>query len=37
MLNIECITDFTEQPDLNLSFTYNGERQTVSFRNYFIL
>ncbi|XP_023326510.1 AP-2 complex subunit alpha [Eurytemora carolleeae] len=30
MLNIECITDFTEQPDLNLSFTYNGERQTVN-------
>merc|ERR1711962_1791742 len=30
MVNIECITDFNQQPDLNLTFTYNGEQQQMS-------
>lgn len=30
MVNVECITDFTTQPELNLSFTYNGLPQKMS-------
>jgi len=30
MVNIECITDFILQPDLNLTYTYNGEQQTLT-------
>ncbi len=29
MVNVECITDFATQPELNLSFTYNGLPQKV--------
>ena len=30
MVNVECISDFTAQPELNLTFTYNGLPQKVS-------
>jgi len=32
MVNVECITDFDEQPDLNLTFNYNGEMKSVNIK-----
>jgi len=32
MVNVECVTDFTEQPDLQLDFNYNGAPQTVNLK-----
>jgi len=32
MVNVECITDFDEQPDLNLSFSCGGEIKTVAIK-----
>jgi len=32
MVNVECITDFDEQPDLNLTFFYNAESQSVNIK-----
>ena len=29
MVNVECISDFTAQPELNLTFTYNGLPQNL--------
>ena len=29
MVNVECIVEFDQQPDLNLNFSYNGEQQSV--------
>jgi len=29
MVNIECVVDFYQQPDLNITFTYSGDIQTV--------
>lgn len=25
MVNVECVTDFASQPDINLSFVVNGQ------------
>jgi len=30
MVNVECVMDFVEQPDLNLAFNYNGSPQTLN-------
>jgi len=30
MVNIECVTDFYDQPDMACTYTYNGETQTVN-------
>jgi len=30
MVNVECVTDFYQQPDLAITFQYNGELQTVN-------
>lgn len=30
MVNIECVTDFYEQPDMAITYTYNGETQSVN-------
>ena len=41
MVNVECVSDFNEQPDLHLSFYYNGVMHNVdiklpvSFSSYF--
>jgi len=32
MVNVECIVEFDQQPDLNLNFSYNGEQQSVSIK-----
>jgi len=32
MVNVECVTDFDEQPDLNLTFTYNDAPQVVNIK-----
>jgi len=32
MVNVECVSDFDEQPDLNLTFFYNGAPQSVSIK-----
>jgi AP-2 complex subunit alpha len=32
MANVECVTDFDEQPDLHLSFYYNGEMKNVDIK-----
>lgn len=32
MVNVECVTDFDEQPDLNLTFYYNGEMKNVNIK-----
>ena len=29
MVNVECVQDFTEQPDLNISFFYNGNPSSI--------
>jgi len=29
MVNVECVQDFTEQPDLNISFYYNGNPTSI--------
>ena len=29
MVNIECLTDFTSQPDLNVNFTCNGRPHKI--------
>jgi len=29
MVNVECVTDFYQQPDLSITFTYNGEQQSL--------
>ena len=29
MVNVECVQDFTEQPDLNCTFYYNGNPTTI--------
>ena len=29
MVNVECVQDFTEQPDLNVSFFYNGSPTSI--------
>lgn len=30
MVNVECVTDFYQQPDLAITFQYNGETQSVN-------
>lgn len=32
MVNIECVTDFNSQPDINLSFTYNGQPHKLALK-----
>ena len=32
MVNVECVSDFNEQPDLHLSFYYNGVMQNVDIK-----
>jgi AP-2 complex subunit alpha len=32
MVNVECVTDFNEQPDLHLSFYYNGVMHNVNIK-----
>jgi len=32
MVNVECVMDFNEQPDLKLDFNYNGAPQTVTIK-----
>ena len=32
MVNVECVTDFHEQPDLNLTFYYTGEMKHVDIK-----
>ena len=32
MVNVECVSDFDEQPDLNLNFVYNGSPQSVNIK-----
>ena len=32
MVNVECVTDFDEQPDLNLSFYINGSPQSINIK-----
>jgi len=32
MVNVECVNDFDEQPDLNLTFFYNGAPQSVNIK-----
>merc|ERR1711962_1739844 len=32
MVNVECVSDFNEQPDLHLSFYYNGVMHNVDIR-----
>ena len=29
MVNVECVNDFTEQPDLNINFYYNGNPTSI--------
>ena len=30
MVNVECVNDFTEQPDMNISFYYHGNPTTIT-------
>ena len=32
MVNVECVSDFNEQPDLHLSFYYNGVMHNVDIK-----
>jgi AP-2 complex subunit alpha len=32
MVNLECVADFTQQPDLNVSFTCNGKPHKVGLK-----
>ena len=32
MVNVECVADFDEQPDLNLTFFYNGAPQSINIK-----
>ena len=30
MVNVECVNDFTEQPDMNICFYYQGNPTTIT-------